>query len=149
MKTLRLILFFFTAALAACTQNNGRIGLLFGSWHLESMSLNGKPFAQPEGTDTYWKFQGHVMQAILSFGPDDTDTRTGTWSSDDDVLTLRFTHGDDVNAPGTGGYTPPQWMGLDGSGIFELKILRLTGSSLSLSLGTADGVYTYTFSKTW
>lgn len=134
----------------ACTQNGGDIGPLFGSWHLESMTCDGEPFAQPAGTDTFWNFQGHVVIAILSKGMYETLDFTGTWEQRDGLLVLDYTHSSDNAAPGTQHYRAPYWMGFPENEVIDLTIIKLDNSTMMLSWTSAQGrKYNYNFKKTW
>ena len=74
-----------------CTQNNGHIGPLFGSWHLESMTCDGEIKPQPEGTDTYWSFQGQVLNVLLVETMYESLFYIATWERENDCLALDFT----------------------------------------------------------
>lgn len=144
MKKIRHILFavLLPLVLCACTQNNGHIGPLFGSWHLENMTCDGTPLPQPDATDTYWKFQGSVVEVILTEGFYDAGFYTGTWTRDASVLSVSFPPAD---APLT-----PQWMGFTAQTPLRLDIVRLDGSEMILKWISDEGnVYIYNFKKTW
>lgn len=144
MKKIRHIAFavLLPLLLWGCTQNNGHIGPLFGSWHLESMSCDGSPLAQPDGTDTYWKFQGSLVEVILSKGFYETEFYTGIFTRDGQVLSVSFPP---TNAPDT-----PQWMGFAPQSPLRLDIERLAGSEMNLKWTSDEGkVYIYNFKKTW
>ncbi len=151
MKALRiLILLLAVAAGSACTQNNGHIGPLFGSWHLENMTCDGENLPQPEGTDTYWSFQGAVLNVLLVETMYESLFFIATWERDGDKLALDFTHSSDISEPGTGFYAAPYWMGFPENEVLDLDIRRLDGSRLILHWTSKEGKkYIYNFNKTW
>lgn len=152
MKVLRyIILPTAIALLPSCTQNNGHIGPLFGSWHLEAMTCDGENIAQPKGTDTYWNFQGAVINVLLVDTMYESFFYIGTWEFEsDDMLALDFTHRSDIAEPGTGFYEAPAWMGFPANEVLRLDVCRLDGSHMTLGWTSDEGKkYTYNFNKTW
>lgn len=144
MKKIRNIAFalLLPAILCACTQNNGHIGPLFGSWHLEDMRCDDTPQPLPDGTDTFWKFQGSVVEVILSRGFYEAEFYTGTWTMEGGVLALSFPPADSP--------VVPEWLGFTPQRPLELVVERLNGSEMTLKWTSDEGkVYKYNFKKTW
>lgn len=125
-------------AISSCTRNDGDIGPWFGTWRIESISIDGT--ARPDYAPPYLfaKFQSSIIQFIE---PDDTEhialCYTGTWTQDDDRLLLDFTWGLS---------TPPAVTGLPCEA--TLDILKLTGREIRLAYHADDGsVITYILKK--
>ncbi len=136
---------------AACTQNNGHIGRLFGSWHLETATCNGQAYALPEGTESFWSFQAEIIMVTLEAERHESIKRYGTFEQlPDNILRIDFTHSSDGIPAGTGIYAAPQWMGFPDTGVFDLNVADTAGNRLVLSYTTPQSdIFTYTFSKTW
>lgn len=133
---------------AGCTQNNGHIGKLFGSWSLQEMTENGTPL-RIEGEGIAVSFQSNVVRFTLIYGPDLADNSIATWTRTGDILNFNFNNHDDKVAAGTGVYAPPFWLHLT-----ELTesfvIARLEAGHLELVRTDAKGdVYVYKFDRTW
>lgn len=150
MKTIRYIISVIVLILCACTQNSGRIGDLFGSWLLDSMTVDGKNAALPEGTYTTFSFQGNVIMVSLIEGPELATKQYGTWIRTDNNIILDFTHSSDEVDNGNGGYKAPIWLGFPPSGWFDLYISTLNSGKMTLIWNDTNGHNrVYTFTKTW
>lgn len=77
MAIISLLLF------SQCTQPGGYIGDWFGSWHLESIEINGETDEDYKG-NLMVSFQGK----IFDFGYLDSVEIYGTWSYAGEILTL-------------------------------------------------------------
>lgn len=150
MKRRIYILMMLSMLLCGCTQNGGRIGPIFGSWHLEDMRCNGEAFPQPAGTDTYWSFQGNVARVLLVRTMYESEQYDATWQQTAGMLTLYFNHSCDGTDVGQGHYQAPQWMGFGNAEILDMDIERLTSADLWLRWTSDNGdVFMYKFKKTW
>lgn len=123
---------------SSCTRNNGDIGPWFGTWRLESITVNGEPDKAYAPPYLIWKFQSSIVQII---NPDDAghtaSSATGTWSCDDNRLSLDFSWG--LGHEGSISHLPPQC---------ELTVLRLSGSRIELRYDSSDGnTYIYLLKK--
>lgn len=135
---------------AACTQSDGHIGHLFGSWHLEEATAAGEPLELPAGSDTFFSFQNSVIMVTLSTDDYNASVSYGSFRHDGDILVLDFENHDNATAVGTGRYQAPVWLGFPSHGIFNLIVGRLDSGRMTLRWQNADGVdYTYNFTKTW
>ncbi len=113
------ILFFFILGLAGCRVNNGDIGPLYGTWNIESVTVDGVEY-EDWRTETHpWttvEFQNNICMFKQAFEPNDYLVRVCTWSwlngtsTENSVLVLDFNHSDDANPPGTGIYAAPSWL---------------------------------------
>lgn len=135
----------------ACTHNNGDIGELFGTWKLQSITIDGEIDSSYED-NVLWKFQSSVMCMIRA--NDSTHNRLeswGTWSyaNDDTLLELNFTHTDNDNPkPGSTKYSPLPETHLPKSTIFTLDIIKLNSSEMILIYHSIEGKeYQYKLKK--
>ena len=69
--------------LSQCTQPDGYIGDWFGSWHLESIDINGTPDTDYR-QNIMFSFQGKVFNVAYLDG----DEIYGSWSYAGEILTL-------------------------------------------------------------
>ncbi len=144
------VLFFIYLFAASCTQNNGNIGDLFGSWVLDSMTVDGQVSELPEEYYTTWSFQGEILMVTKVDQYHATDKHYGTFTHSSSVLTLDFIHHSDAIPEGTGMYSAPTWLGFPAAGVFNLSVEELSGKNMVLSWTSQSGQnYTYKFSKTW
>ena len=133
--------------LAGCTQYNGYIGPIFGSWSLVGIAEDGD---QLELTDeTVFSFQNEIVQVVrLDDPPFEITVRYGNFTITESVLTMKF-----QNLPtltGSHMYMTPYWLHFppDGKPI-EFEIRKLTGSEMCLVLDNDGILYEYSFKKTW
>lgn len=124
-----------------CTRNNGDIGDWFGTWRLETITVDGKP--DPGYTDyMIWKFQSDLLMLMI---PDDaTHSHTdaiGRWSQQGDRLMLDFEYYLGNMGPLNTVLHLPQTAALD--------ILRLSGSRIELRYTAPDGTQYYYSLKKW
>lgn len=134
----------------ACTQNNGRIGTLFGSWSLEEMTCDGTIVPLPDGAaGATVSFQGGGAVFQLLYGPDYCENSTCTWTRLDNSIVFDFNHTAGGSEPGTGHLAPPAWLRF--SALTEtIHIIELNGSHFYFGRTGNDGlVYTYKFNRTW
>ena len=122
----------------SCTHNNGDIGPWFGTWRLESITINGEPDKDYAPPYLIWKFQSSIVQILA---PDDVNHTapggTGTWSCEDDILHLDFTWG--LGHEGTISHLPLKC---------RLTVLRLTGREIELRYDSPEGdSYIYKLKK--
>ena len=86
MKGLKYILVLtLTLLLGSCTQPDGHIGDWFGSWHLETIMINGEEeTSYSENPEIMFSFQGKVFNASYM----ERAEIYGSWSYAGEVLTL-------------------------------------------------------------
>ena len=87
-KTLFIISILSVLVLASCTRNHGDIGIWFGTWHVEQITAGGTP-VNVEG-DYFFQFQSHVFKVTQVSGHEQTVESYGTWTEDDDAMTITF-----------------------------------------------------------
>ena len=87
-KTLFIISILSVLVLASCTRNHGDIGIWFGTWHVEQITAGGTP-VNVEG-DYFFQFQSHVFKVTQVSGHEQTVESYGTWTEDDDDMTITF-----------------------------------------------------------
>lgn len=130
----------------SCTHNNGDIGEYFGTWKLESMTVNGEHDGE-YGGDIFWKFQSSVFCMEQVNERLDTENRWGTWSDDGKVLRLDFSHHDDAHPEGSAFYSPFPATHIP-TGISELVIMSMGGSRMELQYtGVGGNVIVYKLKK--
>lgn len=147
MKKTLMIMILALIGLCGCTQNNGYIGPIFGSWSLVEISDNGSPLKL--NYETTFSFQNEVVQVIRCVDEYmSTSTRYGNFVKGDDTLTLKF-----QTIPTESGnqmYMTPDWIYFptDLSAInFDIK--KLNGKEMILVLESGPTPLQYKFVRTW
>ena len=75
--------------LGACTRNHGDIGMWFGTWHVESITVNGSTVSH-EG-DYFFQFQSHAFRVSLVGDREQLVESFGTWEEGENGrLTITF-----------------------------------------------------------
>ena len=75
--------------LGACTRNHGDIGIWFGTWHVESITIGGAPVSH-EG-DYFFQFQSHAFRVSLVGDREQLVESFGAWEeSEDGKLNVTF-----------------------------------------------------------
>ena len=133
--------------LAGCTQYNGHIGPIFGSWSLTAIAEDGDPLELAD--ETVFSFQNEIVQVVrLDDPPFEITVRYGNFSITDRVLTMKFQHLPTVT--GSHMYMTPDWLHFPTGGKpLEFEVRKLTGSEMRLLLDNGERLYEYTFKKTW
>ena len=144
-----LIPIFFMLMLTGfgCTQNNGYIGPVFGSWSLVDISIDG--LQMPLTGETVFSFQNEVVQVELIQSEFDRILRYGNFSISDDIMTMRFLT---RLEPGQDGYEflVPTWLYFPvGEMPLTFEVRKLKGNSMELAIVNGGKTYTYLFRKTW
>lgn len=144
------VLIFISLIFSGCTQNNGNVGDLFGSWVLDSMTVDGQTAELPDAFYTTWSFQGEILMVTAVDQYHSVDKHYGTFIHSSRILKLDFVHHSDAIPEGTGIYSAPEWLGFPAAGVFELTVDDLSGKHMVLSWTAPSGKsYIYKFSKTW
>ncbi len=133
--------------LCGCTQNNGYIGPIFGSWSLVEISENGDSLVFKD--ETTFSFQNEVVQVIrYADNYMSTSTRYGNFVKDDETLTLKFQTR--PTESGSQMYMTPDWIYLpiDLSAIY-FDIKKLNGKEMILVLESGPTSLQYKFVRTW
>lgn len=114
---------------ASCTQNDGRIGPLFGAWTLTEMTDDGETVVFPDGDYSTIAFQTDLVRFMYHQSDGTVLVRYCTRTMSANTITFDFNH----TEGGTGNnLTPPDW-------------LRFPGKECTFTLtGPADGVFTLT-----
>lgn len=148
MKKLYSICLLIILAVSGCTQNNGYIGPIFGSWSLMEISADGEPLAMTG--ETVFSFQNEVVRIEdVSNFPNKGVIRFGNFSIIDDVLSLKFLT--ELSPSGEGNsYMMPTWLYFpEGEMPLKFDIKKLKGSNMVLVLTDGERDLTYSFKKTW
>ena len=136
--------------LGSCRVNNGDIGDFFGSWLLYDMKIDGETPENFNPEQTFWQFQNNIINiGQLDFMYDHVGL-WGTWEELGDHLLLNYQHHNGGDAPGTGGYAPPTWIGFTSDEIIDLTFVSRSSGRMTLTWTNPDGlVYTYSLRKLW
>ena len=79
-----------TVSLGACTRNHGDIGIWFGTWHVERITIGGAP--ENVKGDYFFQFQSGVFRVSQVYGHEQLVESFGTWEESEDgaKLTVNF-----------------------------------------------------------
>lgn len=132
------------ALLGGCTQNNGHIGDIFGTWRLTELTCDGVPqdIYPAEGEPGYipqlytFSFQGSIVVLFTIYEHNSYLETFGTWQRDGKTLFLDFGHSDN---DGTETYTPPAELYLYHD-VAAMNIEKLTSSEMHFWRILDDGV---------
>lgn len=134
-------------ALSACTHNDGNIGVYFGTWKVEEITIDG--VADIDYRDNlFFQFQSGVFCMRRVDEHHIAAVSWGTWEEvSDNVLRLSFVYSDDNNPEGSEKYSPLPESHLP-KGVSDLDILQLTGSAMKLQYLAEDEIeYVYNLKK--
>ncbi len=149
INTIRLLAALLAAVLlCSCTQNNGHIGKLFGTWVLTERLADGAAIEKPYDADAYMSFQNNIVHfRTVENNYDLIEYKTATWIRMGDSLSFDFDNTSDAGNPDI--YSAPAWLEPVGTDVV-MNINRLDGAHLELMRTASDGViYIYKFDKTW
>lgn len=147
MKKTCFCILFMLLMIFGCTQNNGHIGPIFGSWTLVEISDNGSPI-DLDDSETVFSFQNQIVEvAHLTEPPYSTAYKYGNFTLSDNILTLKFSAEPTID--GSHQFMTPTWLHFpeDGNPI-RFEVRKLDGKEMILDM-KADKNYTYYFKKTW
>ena len=146
----RLLAFFVLMLLligSGCTQNNGHIGPVFGSWALVEISADGTPLELID--ETVFRFQNEVVQVDHIFSEFDRILRIGNFTISDNVMTMKFLT--ELTSDYKGSlFLMPTWLYFPkGEMPLRFDILTLKGNRMQLALDNGGKKYVYKFERTW
>ena len=147
MKTFCLTILLTLLMCGGCTQYNGHLGPIFGSWTLTDISEDGTSIKMTED-DVTFSFQNKIVQITRHVDPPYTvEYRYGNFTIEGDIVTMKFQSDDSGHNIM---YIAPEWLYFptDGKPI-RFDISRLDGNAMILKMSNQDKEYTYTFKKTW
>ena len=92
INTIRLLAALLAAVLlCSCTQNNGHIGKLFGTWVLTERLADGAAIEKPYDADAYMSFQNNIVHfRTVENNYDLIEYKTATWIRMGDSLSFDF-----------------------------------------------------------
>ena len=99
------------AAFSACTRNGGDIGIWYGTWNFESVTIDGENASGFDTEEYFVQFQRNVVKVLTTQGAHDRYTSTyGTWTEGESTMTWTFSDPTlpPINVPGletTNNYT--------------------------------------------
>lgn len=132
---------FLFSAISGCTQNDGRIGPIFGTWALDDITdASGAPVATPDSCRLTWLFQSSTvcMRELLPYHS--TLSYWGNWDMSDRILTLDYDNHDDIDPPGTFLYCLPEGYGFPKApAVMRFSVTHLDNSRLDVNYTTEQG----------
>lgn len=129
-----------------CTQNDGHLGPLFGSWTLTDITKDGETIVK-DTDDTIFSFQNTIVQVTHLVEPPYTvEYRNGNFTHEGNVLSMKFQA---KNSDYSLLYKAPDWIFFpqDGNPI-AFTVKTLTNNRMSLKLDIDGTIYEYNFKKT-
>ncbi len=128
--------------LCSCMQHNGYIGDWFGTWHLESITVDGVEDAAYQG-NYFFQFQAdkvRISEVNPSY-PENVRECFGSWEASGDVLELNFSY------TGVGQYWTPWPETYLPPAVNFLEINKMTNKRLTLTLSLPDKTVIYQLRK--
>lgn len=147
MKSKHIVtLILWILILCGCTQYNGHIGPIFGSWSLVAIKEDGIPL--PLEDETVFSFQNELVRVIRLIDPPyKWEQKYGNFSLSEKELTLKFqtkpTSDDNYM------YMTPDWLYFPITQPIVLEVRKLNGSEMDLCLNSGGKQIEYCFKKTW
>ncbi len=158
-SVIRLILaLVVTATLTGCKVNNGDIGLLYGTWAVTEVEVDGASYDgwHTDGyTDSFFQFQNNICFVTRTNERYDAESRAGTWEwvKDNTEIALNFTHHDDhFSTPTPGGYMygAPEWLLLTEPAVYTFTVTWTDDRHTVWTTVNARGQrLTYHLKQTW
>ena len=151
-KTIHILLATLLFVIAGCRTNNGDIGIYYGTWALDKITINGVEATSwcDDGTWTTWSFQNNIVSIERLNDLQDNYTTWGTWTDSNGTLALDFRHYDDSTPAGTGAYAAPTWIYFDTNTVTSLTIDSQSSKAMTLSTTDSSGrKLTYYLRKTY
>lgn len=147
MKSRLIIIVSALLCLCGCTQYNGYLGPIFGSWSLDEITEDG--MALQMAKETVFCFQNQIVEVIKREEPPLASLyRYGNFEKTEDTLILKFQI--KPTESGNTSYMTPNWMYLPlDEPTLPMEIKELNGKKMVLRLKTESGTLEYTFSRTW
>lgn len=143
MRALSLKLLLLTAlCLSSCMQHNGDIGDWFGTWHLQTITVDGIEDNSYE-SNYFFQFQTdkvRLSEVAPSGYPDLLDECFGRWKQEGNTLTLDFSY-----TSNSGSYWTPMAGTYLEKGVNHLEINTLSSKNLILTLHSPDSSRTITY----
>lgn len=134
--------------ICGCTQNNGHIGPIFGSWTLIEICENGAPI-DSDKAETVFSFQNEIVEvAHLTEPPFSTAYKYGNFTLSGNTLILKFSAEPTID--GSHQFMTPTWLHFPENGEpIRFDVRKLDGKEMVLDMAY-DGIkYTYCLKKTW
>lgn len=147
IKLLVISILFGATLICGCTQNNGHLGLLFGSWSLVEITEDRVPVELED--ETVFSFQNEIVRVVrLVDPPYSSVTKFGNFTHTGGRLTLMFQP--EPTQSGSYMYMTPDWLYFPkGESTLTFEVRKLTGSKMELSLDSEGRIMIYSFEKTW
>lgn len=137
-------------AAAACTQNHGHIGYLFGAWYLYDMTVDGETPEDFGRNELFFKFQSDLIIITQNEPYHWVGHSYGTWSETENTLTLNFTYSDPQHPAGTHSYGTPAVLGFSSTEPVALSYVEKEKNTMVLEMTGSEGqTYLYYLKRTY
>lgn len=145
-KVIYLLVALTVMTLSSC-QNDGPIGVMFGTWAVDNYYIDN--VEQPVPAGCTFSFQGGVVEAVKVVDEYFTNyQRFGSWSETPGYITLNFTHSDSQYDVGQGRYKAPEWLGMTSS-VPMVMDCHLDGRRMEWTWHDGKVTRSYKLRKTW
>lgn len=144
-----LIIISAAAGVSSCTTNNGDIGMLYGVWNIDNITIDDveQTSWRDGGWYSDWRFQNNIVQIRRFNRLHDYQYCVGTYTHTGNTLEFNFNHSDDASDAGTGLYSAPAWLYFK-PGTTLLNIDSSSSSAMTVSTAAPDGkIITYYLTK--
>lgn len=131
------------STLMGCTQNDGYIGDIFGSWVVVDIQRDGNSI--PDIKQSTLSFQNSIVFAVYADENHSAWREAGTFTLVGDKLTLDFTH----TLP-EADHRNLDWLYLPVQAVTDCCVTTLNSSKFDFYYIDREGVkYSYKFRRTW
>lgn len=144
-----IVLAVMMSLLGGCTTNNGDIGIWYGLWSLDRLTVDGADdTAYNFDGWTNFAFQNNVVLITKTNQLADVTECYGTWQQDGDEMVFDYNHHDNLDEQSQQIYNAPAWIYFAAKSVTRCRILSSDSKTVTLQQVTADGkTVTYYLSK--
>ncbi len=136
--------------LPSCRMNNGDIGDFFGTWYMESMTVDGEPNPELPHERLFWSFQNHLICITITTDHHDSLDSWGSWQDEDGLLYLDFTHSEGDGDGGLPPYAAPAVLMFPPNSVVALRFAERSPRQMRLEwTDDAGRRIVYELKKTW
>lgn len=147
MKKALIMMMLAFIGVCGCTQYNGHLGPIFGSWALQEISDDGVVLNIED--NTVFSYQNEVVQIQKTLeSPLMPVTRYGNFVKNDNKLIMKFQS--EPTESGARTYMAPGWLYFPADeSIISFDIKYLDGKKMVIVLTSGSKPLQYTFTRTW
>lgn len=142
--------------LSACRVNNGDIGLLYGTWAVESVEIDGDAYTgwrEGQYDESFFQFQNNICFVTRTNERYDYQNVASTWRwvEEDVRIELDFRHTDNFYPePGGYSYEAPAWLLLTEPTVYAFNVEWFGEKRMKWSTVNTEGQHIeYTLKKTF